>query len=76
MHSHVIDIYIYIYQPRCSHMGIFGGATINGLQQRLNEELMGGFGGMVTVVPFAGIKIKIKTTGIILMGGVGGHCVC
>lgn len=59
-------------------MGIFGGATINGLQQRLNEELMGGFGGMVTVVPFAGIKIKIKikTTGIILMGGVGGHCVC
>ena len=41
-------------------MGIFGGATINGLQQRLNEELMGGFGGMVTVVPFAGIKINKK----------------
>lgn len=60
MHSHVIDIYIYIYQPRCSHMGIFGGATINGLQQRLNEELMGGFGGMVTVVPFAGIKKNKK----------------
>ena len=54
------QIYIYIYQPRCSHMGIFGGATINGLQQRLNEELMGGFGGMVTVVPFAGIKKNKK----------------